>query len=619
MKTHRLSLTAKLTGINLLLATALLAVIAVAWRQLPTTSSVGDVLQLERAQRATQHADMLHDALHADVLAALLAAAQGPAALEKVAERTREDAQGLRTELARLELMTTLDEPIRRRVAASREVAARYVAAAEDLVQTARQEPRRALALQPAFDAAFEATEQALAAQTATIAGALEAASTHAEQAAEQARQWLVSAALVTIAGGWAGVALIARSIRRSLMQLRDVARAIADGDLERRSEDLSHDEVGQLAGAVNRMADTLHQMIERMRGDAERIDFSARLTQALDMADTEGQAHDVVARALALVAPDRPMELLLADSSEAHLERAAAHPTAGAPGCAVDSPFACVAVRRGHAVRFASSMALDACPRLQGRPGEAVSACCVPVTFMGRALGVLHGTGTLGEPLTESQLDRLVTLGAQVGGRIGMVRAFERTQRQAATDALTGLPNRRTAEAHLRRLAGAGTPFAFVMADLDRFKLLNDTHGHQRGDEALRAFADVARDGLRPDDLACRWGGEEFAFVLAAADADQALRWADRLREQLQQTLRRRSAPVFTASFGICVASHDPPLPIESLVAAADVALYRAKAQGRDRALVSTSGDTLPSPAEPPRRSEPSAALDTRQLVTPP
>src|SRR5207248_4830344 len=138
------------------------------------------------------------------------------------------------------------------------------------------------------------------------------------------------------------------------------------------------------------------------------------------------------------------PMELLLSDSSRANLERAAASPTVGAPGCPVSSPYSCVAVRRGQPVEFDSSEALNACPKLRNRPSGPCSAACVPVSFMGRALGVLHATGPEGQPLDSQQVAQLTTLATQAGARIGTVRAFERTQLQASTDSLTGLVNRR-------------------------------------------------------------------------------------------------------------------------------------------------------------------------------
>jgi diguanylate cyclase (GGDEF)-like protein len=369
---------------------------------------------------------------------------------------------------------------------------------------------------------------------------------------------------------------------------------------------------VGQLAGSVNRMAENLQRMIDRMRGDAERAAYAAELAQAMDMADGEPEAYRVVAHAMTHVSPEHAMELLISDSSDAHLERAAEHPTAGAPGCGVEASFGCIAVRRGHAVSFSDSRALNACPRLRERAGAPRSAACVPVTFMGRALGVLHAAGTVEQPLNELQLDRLATLGVQAGSRIGTVRAFERTQLQASTDALTGLFNRRSVEQHIRRLKLSGRPFVLLMCDLDHFKHLNDTHGHHAGDEALRTFADVARSCTRDVDIAGRWGGEEFVFVLANADSDAAVAWTTRLRTQLANAQRQRGTPVFTASFG--VVQSNAATTIDTLVRLSDSALYRAKAAGRNRTEVATADTTQAPPTRPP--SEQQAKVDVEMLT---
>jgi diguanylate cyclase (GGDEF)-like protein len=261
--------------------------------------------------------------------------------------------------------------------------------------------------------------------------------------------------------------------------------------------------------------------------------------------------------------------------------------------------------------MRFTHSDALNACPRLRGRAQGPVSAVCVPVTFMGRALGVLHASAPADQPIGDAQFDRITALGVQFGGRIGTVRAFERTQLQAATDALTGLANRRTVEKRLRELALHGEPHVVVMVDLDHFKRLNDTHGHPAGDDALRVFAEVARSSMRETDLPGRWGGEEFAFVLPGMDEQEAAAWVERVRERLQQTLLQRGTPVFTASFGIA-ASSLAGTP-DALVRLADEALYRAKRDGRDRAATATSGDTV----VPLRReSEHRSAVDVRLLA---
>jgi diguanylate cyclase (GGDEF)-like protein len=487
-----------------------------------------------------------------------------------------------------------------------------YVNTVERTAQWALADRALALRGMAQFDVAFGDTKSALAKQTELLSKELERVHGEARAAVEQARLWLILAAAIALVVGWGFVALVGRSIRRSLTALSDVAHDVAAGQLDRRSTASGRDEVGQLAGSVNRMADNLQRMIDRMRGDAERAAFTAELTQAMDMADREPEAYRVVAHAMVHVCADHAMELLISDSSDAQLERAAEHPTAGAPGCGVQASFGCIAVRRGHAVTFNDSRALNACPRLRERPGAPQSAACVPVTFMGRALGVLHAAGTVDQPLTELQLDRMTTLGVQAGSRIGTVRAFERTQLQASTDTLTGLSNRRSVEQRIRRLKLSGQPFVMLMCDLDHFKHLNDTHGHHVGDEALRTFADVVRSCTRDVDIAGRWGGEEFVFVLADADSTTAVAWTTRLRDQLASTQRQRGTPVFTASFGVVDSS--AAATIETLVRLSDSALYRAKAAGRNRTEVAsayTTGDAL---LRPP--SEQRAAVDVAMLA---
>jgi diguanylate cyclase (GGDEF)-like protein len=233
----------------------------------------------------------------------------------------------------------------------------------------------------------------------------------------------------------------------------------------------------------------------------------------------------------------------------------------------------------------FDTSESLNACPKLRNRPDGACSAVCVPVSFMGRALGVLHATGPVGEPPGSSQVAQLTTLATQAGARIGTVRAFQRTQLQASTDGLTGLVNRRTVETQLRGLIKHGRPFALAIADLDHFKQLNDTHGHEAGDRALRMFARTVQGILRDDDVIARWGGEEFVIVVPDLDRRQAMSVLERIREQLAAA-NGGEHPAFTASFGVTDSSCAETL--EQLLHLADAALYDAKEGGRDRIAIS-------------------------------
>ena len=334
---------------------------------------------------------------------------------------------------------------------------------------------------------------------------------------------------------------------------------------------------------AQNKGLDTGSVRVARerqMRAEARRREFATRLSKALEMARNEPDALDATARALSRVVPGAPAELLLADNSRAHLERMAiSAPDGEAPGCPVDSPDACVAARSGQTEVFADSEDLDACPRLRGRPGGACSAVCVPVAIMGRSVGVVHVTAAVGQSMRDEAVDELQILANQVGNRLGMLRVMAETQLQAATDGLTGLLNRRSLENEVRTMRRSGTSFVFVMADLDHFKPLNDTHGHETGDRTLRAFAQTLRAALRAEDLVSRYGGDEFGIVMPSCTVDEAVAAMERVREQLVLALRPGDAPSVTASFGVAIS--DGLSDFEEIVARADRALYRGKVRG--------------------------------------
>jgi diguanylate cyclase (GGDEF)-like protein len=156
----------------------------------------------------------------------------------------------------------------------------------------------------------------------------------------------------------------------------------------------------------------------------------------------------------------------------------------------------------------------------------------------------------------------------------------------QAMTDPLTGLGNRRwLAERVAQELSRAERqcePLSLVVFDLDRFKAINDTHGHETGDHVLMTVAEIVRTSLRPYDLAARIGGEEFCIVLPRTSLDEAEAISERLRATLAETvvppLRRGR---MTASFGICAAGSETRLSV--ILQMADAALYEAKRNGRN------------------------------------
>jgi diguanylate cyclase (GGDEF)-like protein len=334
------------------------------------------------------------------------------------------------------------------------------------------------------------------------------------------------------------------------------------------------------------------------LQEDADRQEFDARVHRAMEMAGTEAVAHRAVARALGRGTERLSTELLLADSSEASLERAAhAAPDGAAPGCPVTTPRECPAIRRSQTLVFPSSEEIDACPHLAGRPEGDRSAACVPVSVAGRSIGVLHATAAPLQEPTALEVSRLEALATHAGTRIGMLRVMEATHLQAATDPLTGLLNRRSFENRVQELLKHGTQLTLAMGDLDHFKALNDTHGHEAGDRALRLFSRSLREAVRSDDLVCRYGGEEFVVAFPGLSVDATARALGRVQEQLILALSGGSVPLFTASFGVASSADSDTL--EDLCRAADIALFRAKREGRNRVVVDL-GAGQPEPVIP-------------------
>lgn len=165
-----------------------------------------------------------------------------------------------------------------------------------------------------------------------------------------------------------------------------------------------------------------------------------------------------------------------------------------------------------------------------------------------------------------------------------------------AVTDGLTGLHNRRYLDSHLKtlfnRAAARSRPLSVCITDIDRFKSVNDTHGHDVGDEVLREFARRIRSTVRGADLACRYGGEEFVVVMPDTDAASAASIAERLRGMIEAVpfvLPGGAQLHITASIGIAsfCAGTDTP---EQLLKSADKALYQAKNSGRNRVVASAA-----------------------------
>lgn len=228
----------------------------------------------------------------------------------------------------------------------------------------------------------------------------------------------------------------------------------------------------------------------------------------------------------------------------------------------------------------------------------------------MGQSHPLLHGAAALFAALRRGERQDEESQEARIGDatyelhisyvpdikliRIYVVDITRRKQAEqeiyqlATTDSLTGIANRRAFSAvlakELERARRYGVPLALVMYDLDHFKHVNDTHGHDVGDEVLQAVTGLVRENIRAHDVLARWGGEEFMLLMPQTDAPAAGRAAEKLRLAIAAHVFDKVGKL-TVSFG--VAAFEPRDDQASLLKRADDALYRAKAQGRNRVEV--------------------------------
>ena len=332
-----------------------------------------------------------------------------------------------------------------------------------------------------------------------------------------------------------------------------------------------------------------------RVLRDAERAeevtrnDLETRLQRSLQMAPTEDTCYAVVGDALREAKLGVRVDFAVVDSNNAlWVQAATTRDGDGAERFACPSdPTTCPAAVRGQTLTFTSSRVhLGICPYLVGRPAGDLSAVCVPVGIGGKSAGVLHAMGPDGEAPSLGSIETLELISRKTGERIAMLRALALSETEAKTDPLTGLMNRRSLESAVQRLANNGRRYVIAYGDLDHFKLLNDVHGHDTGDRALRLFAGVLGDCVRPGDFVARYGGEEFVIMLPECTRSDAVAVLERVRDQLEVAVHNESAPSFTVSFGVAASAFDRTFG--ETLEIADQALLRAKAEGRNRIVVS-------------------------------
>ncbi len=222
-------------------------------------------------------------------------------------------------------------------------------------------------------------------------------------------------------------------------------------------------------------------------------------------------------------------------------------------------------------------------------------SFAVLPLRHRNRTIGVLSITdGPEGAPFGAPQQFAMKTLAAVIAGALagaGTDAEMARLRHVASVDSLSGLLNRAYLDSRLQqevaRSQREGTEFAVLMADIDDFKRINDSRGHQSGDAVIKGVGDIMRSAVRVFDVCARWGGDEFAVLMPNSDRTSALACAERIRLKTSQYLGDLGGSAFGLTVSIGVAVGGPGDTAAEVVARADRALYDAKAQGKDAVRV--------------------------------
>ncbi len=341
-----------------------------------------------------------------------------------------------------------------------------------------------------------------------------------------------------------------------------------------------------------------LNQWVHELELRNQQSNLVNEMSNMLESCQVVGDAYRVFGHFAKSMFPENAGHLFILSESRNMLEAAASWGwkkggTNWLENKLVFPPEDCWGIRRGLPHVIAHSGDLLYCDHLELTDSDELHPyLCVPIMAQGEMLGVLHLQTTANMDIKkEERFAKEVA--ERFGLRLANLKMRESLHQQSIRDPLTGMFNRRymeeTLEREIRRAIRHDRSLGIIMIDLDRFKHFNDTFGHHAGDALLQEIGLYLQTNIRSEDIACRYGGEEFLLILTESTLEASIDVAEKLREgikHLRIQYRREALGTVTASMGIAsFPEHGSSMQV--VLETADAALLQAKKAGRDKVVV--------------------------------
>ncbi len=382
------------------------------------------------------------------------------------------------------------------------------------------------------------------------------------------------------------GLALLALQVAGQIQQQQEVRRLSATLLKTKRQ-----------AKVLQQSRQKLYHCILELEQNNRQLKLLTQLNHKLQTCLTLQSAYQAIATLLQPLFPQTSGALFITSSDQQSLETVASWGTL--EGQKILDLQAEQAMCHSHPP-FETHIS-TALPCQYVHPDSLVKSFCVPVRSQGQVFGLLYLSSTQSDQLPPSQHRLAVVVAQQMAIALGNLELLETLQNHSVRDPLTGLFNRRyltdALEQIIQRAHHGQYSVGLIMLDIDHFKHFNDTYGHQAGDMVLKDFSVFLKGYVRGTDIACRYGGEEFIFILPSISLQAAQQRAEKICrgiKYLKMKHHGRSLPNVTVSAGVALfPEHGTTGDI--LIEAADAALYQAKTEGRDRVVVASPFPNCP------------------------